>query len=177
MQLFDCTLRDGANDVGLGFTAEMTTMIIRGLLAANIKIIEFGSAHGIGSAAPGHASPLTDEAYLDLAAEFYRQAELGMFLGAARATPQIVDLSAKKGLGFLRVGANAGSGETSKEVVKLVKSKGLRAYYSLMKGYILSARELAAEGALLEKAGTDAITIMDSAARCSPSRFLNMSPR
>ena len=32
MKLFDCTLRDGANVVGKGFNAELTKMMIEGLI-------------------------------------------------------------------------------------------------------------------------------------------------
>ena len=44
MQLLDCTLRDGANVVGTGLSRELTTMVIKGLIDSNIKIIEYGNA-------------------------------------------------------------------------------------------------------------------------------------
>jgi 4-hydroxy 2-oxovalerate aldolase len=36
MKLMDCTLRDGANVVGKGFSAELTAMIIEGLIKCGI---------------------------------------------------------------------------------------------------------------------------------------------
>ena len=43
LMLMDCTLRDGANVVGKGFSAELTKLMIEGLIRSNIK--EIGRAH------------------------------------------------------------------------------------------------------------------------------------
>ena len=51
MRIFDCTLRDGANVVGNGFSPELTESMIRGLLDCGIQDIEMGNAKGIGSSA------------------------------------------------------------------------------------------------------------------------------
>ena len=61
MKLLDCTLRDGGNVVGRGFDAELTKMIIEGLIASNIKTIEMGNCTGIGSyEADNSIAPCTD---------------------------------------------------------------------------------------------------------------------
>lgn len=39
MRIFDCTLRDGANVVGNGFSPELTESMIRGLLGCGIQDI------------------------------------------------------------------------------------------------------------------------------------------
>ena len=49
MNLFDNTLRDGGNVVGHGFSLELTTSIIEGLLAAGIRDIELGNCKGLGA--------------------------------------------------------------------------------------------------------------------------------
>ena len=49
LTLMDCTLRDGANVVGTGYSAELTKMIIEGLIRSNIRVIEMGNAYGIGA--------------------------------------------------------------------------------------------------------------------------------
>ena len=51
MKIMDCTLRDGANVVGNGFSPELTKMMIEGLLRSNIRIIEMGNAKGLGATA------------------------------------------------------------------------------------------------------------------------------
>lgn len=162
--LMDCTLRDGANVVGKGFSAELTKMMIEGLVRSNIKIIEMGNAYGIGAyEADNSIAPLTDLEYLDLVQPYLHQAEIGMFIGVKNANERNIALAAKHGLKFLRIGANAGDGAFALDGIRLVKQYGMKCRYSLMKAYILSAQDLAAEAKLLEAAGLDEITIMDSA--------------
>jgi len=169
LKLMDCTLRDGANVVGKGFSAELTDLMIRGLIRSNIRVIEMGNALGLGAYEANRSiAPLTDEEYLRLAQPYQAQAEIGMFLGAANANEKNIALAAQYGLKFLRVGANAGDGKATAEGVRLVKRHGLTCRYSLMKGYILPPDELAEEAKMLEDAGLDEITIMDSAGMMLP---------
>lgn len=57
MKIMDCTLRDGANVVGNGFSPELTKMMIEGLLRSNIRIIEMGNAKGLGATEKGSPAP------------------------------------------------------------------------------------------------------------------------
>lgn len=84
--LMDCTLRDGANVVGKGFSAEITDMVLDGLTACRVPIIEFGNAGGIGAyEVAGFTAAETDETYLEIAKKYLdRGSELGMFLNAKR---------------------------------------------------------------------------------------------
>ena len=169
MQILDCTLRDGANVVGKGFSAELTRLMIEGLIKSNIRIIEMGNALGLGAyEADGSIAPLTDEEYLKLVQPYLKDAEIGMFIGHKNVNQKNVELAKKYNIAFLRVGANAGDGALAYEKVKMVKAAGLKCRYSLMKGYILSAEELAKEALALEKCGLDEITIMDSAGTMTP---------
>lgn len=167
--LMDCTLRDGANVVGKGFSAELTKLMIEGLIRSNIKIIEMGNALGLGAyEARGSIAPLTDVEYLELVQPYLDQAEIGMFMGVACATEENIALAARYGLKFLRIGANAGDGAKTVEGIKLVKKYGMKCRYSAMKAYVLTADELAEEGKMLAEAGLDEITIMDSAGTMTP---------
>lgn len=169
MILMDCTLRDGANVIGKGFDARLTKMMIEGLIRSNIKVIEMGNCLGLGAYEANHSiAPLTDIEYLELIQPYLDQAEIGMFMGVANANEKNIALGAQYGLKFLRIGANAGDGKNSVEGIRLVKQYGMKCRYSMMKGYILSAQELAEEAAMLEKAGLDEITIMDSAGTMMP---------
>jgi 4-hydroxy-2-oxovalerate aldolase len=171
MKLMDCTLRDGANVVGKGFSKELTVMMIEGLIKSGVTAIEMGNALGIGAyEEQGSTAPLTDSEYLDAVQPYLRRAEIGMFLGVKNAVPKYIDAAAAGGLNFLRIGANAGDGASAIEGVKYVKKKGLFCRYSLMKGYILTAKDLASEAARLEAAGLDEITIMDSAGTMTPDQ-------
>ena len=171
MKLMDCTLRDGGNVVGRGFDAELTKMMIEGLIESNITTIEMGNCTGIGSyAANNSIAPCTDVEYLELVQPYLDKAEIGMFLGYKNGTDENIGLAKKYGLNFLRVGANAGDGALAAGVVRRVKSCGLVCRYSLMKAYILSAEDLAEEAAMLESCGLDEITIMDSAGTMTPDQ-------
>lgn len=169
MVLFDNTLRDGGNVVGHGFSLELTESIVKGLLAAGIQDIELGNCKGLGAYEQmGATNAPSDEAYFQVVQPYLSQGRMGMFLLAKCATEERVQRAASAGLEFLRVGANAGDGAGSVEAVKMVKTAGLTCRYSLMKAYVSSPEELAAEARMLQEAGVDKITIMDSAGTMFP---------
>lgn len=169
MLILDCTLRDGANVVGKGFDAELTKMMIGGLIDCGITTIEMGNCLGLGAyEAAGAIAPCTDVEYLELIQPYLPKANIGMFFGAKNTTQKNVDLAAKYGLKFLRIGANAGDGANACEGIRRVKAAGLTCRYSLMKAYVLTPEELAKEAKMLEACGLDEITIMDSAGTMMP---------
>ncbi len=168
MRIMDCTLRDGANVVGNGFSPELTKLMIEGLIRSNIHIIEMGNAKGLGATEKGSPAPISDAAYLDLIHPYLSQADIGMFLNAKRYEPENVAMAADKGISFLRIGMDAGDGAKTYPVIEDVKKHGITARYSLMKAYLLTPEELAEEAAGLEAHGLDEITIMDSAGTMLP---------
>lgn len=168
MRLFDCTLRDGANVVGNGFSKELTISMVQALLDCGIKQIELGNAKGISAYEDGAAAPLTDLEYMQAVAPFAKKGSLGMFLQAKYATKERIQQAAENGLAFLRVGTAAGDGASAVSAVKMVKEAGLCCRYSLMKAYILTPEALAEEAKMLEENGVDIITVMDSAGTMLP---------
>ena len=168
MKLFDCTLRDGANVVGNGFSAELTVSMVENLLDCGIQDIELGNAKGIGSHEAGAPAPLSDVEYMQLVKPYANQGRLGMFLQAGKATPERAAQAAQNGLSFLRVGIAAGDGAKAVDAVHMVKDAGLTCRYSLMKAYICTPEALADEAAMLAAEGVDRITIMDSAGTMFP---------
>ena len=169
MLVMDCTLRDGANVVGKGFDARLTKMMIEGLIDCGITTIEMGNCLGLGAYEANQSiAPCNDVEYLELIQPYLDKAEIGMFMGYKNATQENIDLAAKYGLKFLRIGANAGDGADACEGIKRVKAAGMKCRYSLMKGYILSAEDLAKEAKMLADCGLDEITIMDSAGTMMP---------
>jgi 4-hydroxy 2-oxovalerate aldolase len=169
IKLLDCTLRDGANVVGKGFSEEITKMVLEGLINSNITTIEFGNAGGIGAyEVADMIAPLTDLEYLELAQPYIEKADIGMFLNAKRFRLKDVELAAEKGMKFLRVGAEPRDGNKSIPAIKAIKKFGLKARYALMKAYLVSPYKLAEEAKMLQDNGVDEITIMDSAGTMSP---------
>ena len=104
--LMDCTLRDGANVVGKGFDAQLTDLMLDGLTAAHVPIIEFGNAGGIGAyEVAGFTAAETDQTYLDIGRKYVgRGSQLGMFLNAKRYREKNVPLAKVAGLSFLGLG-------------------------------------------------------------------------
>lgn len=170
--LMDCTLRDGANVVGKGFSAEITEMVLDGLTASRVPVIEFGNAGGIGAyEVAGFTNALTDQEYLDIAKKYLnRGSKLGMFLNAKRYREKNVDLAKENGLSFLRVGADAGDADLLVQAIRDIKKHGIQAFYSAMKAYLLTPDQLAEEAKKLEAAGLDEFTIMDSAGTMLPDQ-------
>ncbi len=169
MNLLDTTLRDGGNVVGHGFNADLTVSIVKGLLGAGIADIELGNCKGLGAwELMGANKACTDEEYLNILQPYLPQGRIGMFLLAANGAKAPVELAAERGLHFLRVGANAGDGAGAVDTVKRVKKAGLVCRYSLMKAYVSTPQVLAAEAKMLEDAGVDGITVMDSAGTMFP---------
>lgn len=181
MQLMDCTLRDGANVVGKGFPADLTLMMLEGLVAAKVPIIEFGNAGGIGAyEVAGFTQAETDEEYLRLVKPYLGKAEIGMFLNAKRYREAYIDMAKEGGLSFLRCGADAGDCKVAFESIKAIKARGMKAYYSAMKAYLLPPDALAEEAKQLEDIGLNQFTIMDSAGTMMPddvSRYVEALTR
>lgn len=170
MNLFDNTLRDGGNVVGHGFSKELTVSIVKGLLAAGIQDIELGNCKGLGAYAQLSATNApSDEEYFEVLKPYLPQGRIGMFMLAKCANEETIKAAAEAGLNFLRVGANASDGAGSVEAVKMVKKAGLICRYSLMKAYVSTPEELASEAKMLQDAGVDKITIMDSAGTMFPA--------
>lgn len=170
MNLFDNTLRDGGNVVGHGFSLELTESMVRGLLNAGIADIELGNCKGLGAYDKLNATKApSDEEYFQVLQPYLPKGRIGMFMMAKCADADKVKAAAAAGLHFLRVGANAGDGTGSLETVRMVKEAGLVCRYSLMKAYVSTPEALAAEAKMLQDAGVDKITIMDSAGTMFPA--------
>lgn len=169
MNLFDNTLRDGANVVGHGFSIELTGSILEGLLANGILDIEMGNCKGLGAYEKlGAVNGPSDEEYFEVLQSYLHRGRIGMFMLAKNADEEHIKRAAEAGLNFLRVGANASDGATSVKAVEMVKKAGLICRYSLMKAYVSTPEELAEEARMLQDAGVDKITIMDSAGTMFP---------
>ena len=155
--------------------------IINGLLTPTSGTVTIdGDLPGIATKAK--ISYLPDNNYLnswmtvgqivDMFRDFYDdfRPQLAYEMLAKLADKELVRGAADAGLYFLRVGADAGDGAGSVKAVAAVKEAGLTCRYSLMKGYVLPAAELAKEAKLLQGAGVDRITIMDSAGTMFPDQ-------
>lgn len=91
MKIMDCTLRDGANVLGNGFSEDLTVLILNGLTENGVSVIEYGNAKGLGAETLGFEGPVSDARYFELAQPYLDKAEVGMFLNAKRYKKENVE--------------------------------------------------------------------------------------
>jgi 4-hydroxy-2-oxovalerate aldolase len=165
-EILDCTLRDGSHAVGHTFTANDTRLIVAGLVKAGIDVIEIGKSSGLGS----DKGIVPDEEYLDAAAPFMHEAEIGMFCRPEFFKAEKLDMAAEKGIGFLRVGTDAGKTSNSSSVIPALRQRGIKVRFSLMKAHTLTPEVLAEEARKAESYGAQVVTIMDSTGTFLPEQ-------
>lgn len=171
-KLMDCTLRDGGNVVGKGFDGEVTKIVLDILTKSHVDYIEIGNSGGVGAyEVAGFTQALKDEEYYEIAKPYLDKSCIGMFLNATRHRPDNdVPKAAANGMKFLRVGCEAAKGEIAVAPIKEIKKNNMMAFYSAMKAYLSSPKELMEEAKRLEDAGLDEYTIMDSAGCMLPDQ-------
>ena len=76
MKIMDCTLRDGANVLGNGFSEDLTVLILNGLTENGVSVIEYGNAKGLGAETLGFEGPVSDARYFELAQPYLDKAEV-----------------------------------------------------------------------------------------------------
>ena len=165
VKIMDSTLRDGANVVGKGFDAEITDMVLKGLVASHVDYIEFGNAGGAGAyEVAGFTKALKDEEYFKIAQKYlHKGSMIGVFLNPKRYREAYVERAAEGGMQFLRIGLDADEITPALDPLKKIKSLGLKAFYAAMKAYLVSPEDLAEKAKKLESLGLDEFTVMDSA--------------
>ncbi|MDR1730560.1 MAG: 4-hydroxy-2-oxovalerate aldolase [Synergistaceae bacterium] len=174
VEIFDCTLRDGGNVVGKGFSLELTRLIIAGLLDNGVKTIEYGHPSGIGGYRKGAGpAPVADLEYLEAGKPFFGRGKIGMFAQPSLTVDADVEKAAEMGLGFLRVGTNAGDAASAGPLTGKIIASGMEARFSLMKAYVLPPDKLADEARKVESFGAVGVTIMDSAGCMFPDQVRN----
>ena len=172
VEIMDCTLRDGANIVGNGFSSELTDKVLMTLTKCKVPYIEFGNAGGIGAyEVSNFTSALKDEEYLKISEKYLcKESKLGMFLNGSRYGEKYVDLAKNYNLDFLRVGTNADDYEQALPIIEKICNSDIEAYYSSMKAYIVSPEDIVKSAKELERAGLKIFTIMDSAGTMTPEQ-------
>ena len=164
MEILDCTLRDGNHALAGGFKPDVAAKVIAGLLATGVRVIEFGRASGIGST----AGNVSDEDYLEAAADHLGKGEIGMFCRPEFFGDRQRALATEYKLSFLRVGTHAGMVEKSSETLPAIRNAGIKVRYSLIQAHMLTSAELAESARKIVGYGAQSITIMDSTGTMMP---------
>lgn len=164
LQIMECTLRDGSYAIDFQFTARDTAIIAAALENAGFDYIEIGHGVGLNASNAGKgAAAATDEEYMRAAASTLKRAHWGMFFIPGIGRHEDLELAARYGMHFVRIGTNATEVEQSEEYVEHAKRLGMYVSANLMKSYALPPRELAAQAKLSEGYGVDLVSLVDSA--------------
>jgi len=169
IEILECTLRDASYPIAYQFTAEDTALIAAGLYQSGFTRIEIG--HGLGLRASGIKygfAAATDEQYLSAASCVLPQRIFGVFAIPGIAELDDVDLVAKFGGGFIRVGTDVNRTELAESFIKRGKDQGLEVSSNLMKTYMASPTEVVERSLQLQEWGADIVAVVDSAGGMLP---------
>ena len=169
LQILECTLRDGSYAVDFQFTARDTALITAALENAGFDLIEIGHGVGMNASASGKgAAAASDEDHMKAAAASLRTARWGMFFIPGIGRHEDLELAARYGMGFVRIGTNATDVVEAQDYVEHARRLGMFVSGNLMKSYVLPPKELAANARLVECFGAQAVCLVDSAGRMLP---------
>lgn len=162
--ILETTLRDGSYAIDFKFTASDTSIICGALEQAGFDLIEIGHGVGLGASERGpDVAAETDEAYMRAAAETLQTARWGMFCIPGIARLEHVDLAAKHGMKFIRVGTNVTEAEAAAPFIARAREHGMYVAANFMKSYVLPPRQFAEKAKLAESFGAEVVYVVDSA--------------
>jgi len=179
LKIIDCTLREGSNAINFQFGRELTKNILKGLEGAGVKWIEMGHGYGLGASSKcNYPSPLTDEEYMDLAKDCLQVAKYGFHFNLKYSKKNDIKISARKGVHFLRIGAEINKLNEIREYINFAKENELLVFISLRKIYTVSSfKEYVKVLKKLDDWGADLIILLDSAGYMLPEdvkKFINL---
>lgn len=169
IKILDTTLRDGSYAVDFQFTAQDTADIAVELDKNNIHYIEVG--HGLGlfaSTDPKVKAPSTDEEYLEATANAVKNAKWGMFFIPGIGRIEDIDLAARYGMNFIRIGTNVTETDVAERYIQRAKEHGMYVFTNFMKTYAVSPKEVGKYAARANSFGADLVCVVDSAGGMLP---------
>lgn len=170
--ILECTLRDGSYAIDFQFSREDTFTIARRLDDLGFPYIEVG--HGIGLGASRRnmgVAAATDEEYMAGAAEAVHRGKWGMFCIPGVAELSDIDIAAKAGMGFVRVGTEVSDAEKAKPFIERARDKGLFVFSNLMKSYVCDTGYFVSQASKCLDYGAQCIYVVDSAGGMLPEEI------
>lgn len=167
--ILDTTLRDGSYAVNYSFTSADTAIICHELEEAGFDFIEIGHGVGLNGSNLGYGkAAATDEEYMAAAKGSLKKAKWGMFCIPGIAQIENIDVAARYGMNFIRVGTNITEVKRSEPFIRKSKEKGMFVAANYMKSYALPPEDFAKNVKLSEEYGADMVYIVDSAGGMFP---------
>lgn len=177
INILECTLRDGSYAIDYQFTPEDTALVASSLERCGVEFIEIG--HGVGfNGSPRYGvAAATDEQYLMAAAAVLRKAKFGMFCIPGIGRIEDLELGAKYGMGFVRIGTNVTEVEQAEPFIKRAKELGMLVSSNLMKSYALPIDAFLEKAGLAAHFGADVVSVVDSAGGMMPDEVMTYVSR
>ncbi|MDA7774255.1 4-hydroxy-2-oxovalerate aldolase [Pseudomonadales bacterium] len=169
VEILDTTLRDGSYVTNFQFNLRDTALIASKLDQSGVPFIEVG--HGLGMNAgtrTGMKSHFSDEAYLEVCQDAVRKNQWGMFFIPGIGRLEDIDLAAKYGMNFIRIGIDVDNVDTCEPYIKKAKDLGLYVASNLMKSYTSTPENLGLNAYKAATYGADIVVIVDSAGGMFP---------
>ena len=160
----DCTLRDGSYEVNFQFDYNYTKGFCRQITKAGVKFVEVGHGVGLGASRKGigvAAEP--DEKYMQAAAEGMHGGFWGMFCIPGIADLDDIDLAAKYGMDFIRVGVDLNDVDKLEPYLKRARENDLFVFTNFMKSYVSSPENFLKAALKAKSFGAQGIYVVDSA--------------
>lgn len=178
--LMDVTLRDGSYEVDFNFTNNDVRNIGLAVEAAGIKYIEIGHGQGLNASSLKYGiAANSDEEYLIAASENLKHIKYGMFCIPGIAGVDNLDILAKYGASFVRIGCNTTPTDVAKtqKFVERAKNLGLTVFANYMKTYVADDNDFKRCVRMSIEYGANVLVIVDSAGCMLPAditRYYNI---
>lgn len=168
-EIMEVTLRDGSYVIDFQFTAEDTANMVAALAAVGFRWIEVGHGLGLNAQDKGlRRAAATDEAHLEAAAGAAGTARWGTFFIPGIGRAEDIDLAARYGMSFIRVGTNITDYERARPFIEQARERGIITCYNAMKSYAVTPQEYAQVAGQVAKWGAQIVYIVDSAGTMMP---------
>lgn len=167
--IMEVTLRDGSYVIDFQFTAEDTATLVSALEGAGFRWIEIGHGLGLNARDTGQRrAAASDEEHLIAAAQAARKARWGMFFIPGIGRAEDIELAARYGMSFIRIGTNVNESERARPFIEQAKKLGMFVCYNAMKSYAVTPRYFADVARQTQAWGADMVYIVDSAGTMLP---------
>jgi 4-hydroxy-2-oxovalerate aldolase len=140
--------------------------------ALGFPFIEVGHGIGLGASERGMGvAAATDEEYMDAAGRAVTSGKWGMFCIPGVANLSHVELAARHGMSFIRVGSDVANVEESRPFIEKARESGMFVFANLMKSYVSSPEYFAGQAAKSVDYGAQCVYIVDSAGGMLPAEI------
>lgn len=171
----DATLRDGSHAVSHQLTTDDISHYCESIDSTGVDWVEVGHGNGLGASSHHIGkSKHSDEEMLRAARQSLKNAKLSVHVipGMASIKRDLIP-AIELGVDVFRIGSHCSEADTTQRHLEFVRSHNKTAVGVLMMAHMISPQNLAEQAFLMEKAGAEAIVIMDSAGALNMDQVRN----